>query len=242
MTQSVFRTKKSAQTFETVLQAAMELFRDKGFHGTTMRDLSRASGLGLGALYYYFDSKEALVLRFYEFNSRQTLEAFRTLPDLSNNLPDNVARFLNLKLAHLTPYRDLLRVVLKEAVDPESPLCPLNAHSSAILADHLTLYRELIERSGTAKGREAQEWAQGLWIAQMAILTYWLHDRSPGYEATDRAVGILKTIVRLSNTIARVPGLGALRKQILGLVDNLFQTRVAITKAGSRGDDQETQA
>lgn len=238
MTQSVFRTKKSAQTFETVLQAATELFREKGFHGTTMRDLSRASGLGLGALYYYFDSKEALVLRFYESSSRQTLEAFRALPDLSNNLPDNVARFLHLKLAHLTPYRDLLRVVLKEAVDPKSPLCPLNTVSSTILADNLMLYRDLIEQSGTAKGQEAQEWAQGLWLAQMVIFMYWLHDRSPGFEGTNRAVGILKTVVRLSNTIARVPGLGALRKQVLGLVDTLFHTEVPKTKV----DEEEKKA
>src|SRR5438046_10736615 len=117
MTQTTFRTKKSARTFETVLQAATELFRSKGFYATTMRDLSRACGLGLGALYYYFDSKEALVLRFYELHSRQTLEAFRALPDLPSGLPDAVARFLQLKLLHLMPYRDLIRVVLKEAVD-----------------------------------------------------------------------------------------------------------------------------
>ena len=222
MTQTTFRTKKSAQTFETILQAATELFRTKGFHGTTMRDLSRASGLGLGALYYYFDSKEALVLRFYELNSRQTLEAFRALPDVPDALADAVARFLRLKLEDLTPYRDLIRVVVKEAMDPESPLCPLNPTSAGVLADNLALYRELIERSKTAKGEEAQEWAQGLWMAQMAILTYWLHDRSAGYEATERAIEILKTAVRLSRTIAQVPGLGALRKRILGLVANLF--------------------
>lgn len=231
MTQPTFRTKKSAQTFEMVLQTAMELFRTKGFHGTTMRDLSRASGLGLGALYYYFDSKEALVLRFYEFNSRKTLETFRALPDLPKKLPEVVALFLRQKLADLTPYRDLIRVVVKEAVDPDSPLCPLNPASAVVLADNLALYRELVEQTGAAKGAEAQEWAQGLWIAQMGILTYWLHDRSPNFEATGRAIEILKTAVRLSNTIARVPGLGALRKQILGLVANLFPGGEAHVKA-----------
>ncbi|HLK60402.1 MAG TPA: TetR family transcriptional regulator [Chthonomonadaceae bacterium] len=234
MIQTTFRTKKSAQTFETVLQAATELFRSKGFHGTTMRDLSRASGLGLGALYYYFDSKEALVLRFYELNSRQTLEAYRALPDLPENLADTVARFLRLKLEDLTPYRDLIRIVMKEAIDPESPLCPLNPTSAAVLADNLALYRELVERSRTAKGQEAQEWAQGLWMVQMAILTYWLHDRSPEFEATQRAIEILKTAVRLSHVVARVPGLGALRRQILALVANLFPAYAPPSDSGNQ--------
>ena len=227
MTKTVFRTKKSAQTFENVLKAATDLFRLKGFHGTTMRDISRASGLGLGALYYYFDSKEALLLRFYEVNSSGTIAEFRALPDVSNNLPDNAARFLRLKLTNLAPYRDLMRVVVKEAVDPESPLCPLNPASSDILAANLSLVRELVEVSGTAKGQEAQELAQGLWLAEMGVITYWLHDRSPNFEATDRAIEILRAAVRLSNTIARVPGLGTLRKQILSLVANLFQSQSA---------------
>lgn len=236
MTKSEFRTKKSAQTFETVLATATELFRNKGFSATTMRDISRASGLGLGALYYYFDSKEALVLRFYETNSSRTIAEFRATPDVPVSLPDAVARFIRMKIEHLTPYRDLMRVVVKEAVDPDSPLCPLNAGSAGVLAANLAVIRERVEVSGTAKGKEAQELAQGLWLAHMGILTYWLHDRSADFEATERAIEILARAVRLSNTIVRVPGLGALRKQVLALISNLFRAPESNPRSTSEVD------
>src|SRR5207237_6123401 len=44
-----------------VLGHATEVFRDKGYEGASMRDLSRASGMSLAGLYHYFGSKERLL-------------------------------------------------------------------------------------------------------------------------------------------------------------------------------------
>ena len=51
----------SEQTRRQVLDTALALFRKRGFEQTTMRDVAEAAGLSLGAAYYYFKSKEALV-------------------------------------------------------------------------------------------------------------------------------------------------------------------------------------
>ena len=59
-------TKKSEETRIRILEAALLLFRKRGFEKTTMRDIARESGVALGAAYYYFDSKDALVMAFYE--------------------------------------------------------------------------------------------------------------------------------------------------------------------------------
>ena len=222
MTPRTFLTKKSAKTFETILETATRLFRTKGYPGTTMRDLARESGLGLGALYYYFQSKEELVMRFYENSSTQTIAAFRARTDPPNNLPDALTELIHLKLEHFLPYRDLLRVVMKVAVDPDSPLCPLHPASASILKENIQLFQELVEQTNTAKGQEALEMARGLWMGQMGILTYWLHDRSPNYEATYRAIQILASAVRLSTIMGRIPGFGTLRRQMLAIISNLF--------------------
>jgi AcrR family transcriptional regulator len=44
-----------------ILRHATEVFCEKGYEGASMRDLSRASGMSLAGLYYYFESKEKLL-------------------------------------------------------------------------------------------------------------------------------------------------------------------------------------
>src|SRR5258708_39352922 len=44
-----------------ILAHATEVFCKKGYEGASMRDLSRASGMSLAGLYYYFQSKERLL-------------------------------------------------------------------------------------------------------------------------------------------------------------------------------------
>ncbi len=44
-----------------ILEHATEVFDEKGYEGASMRDLSRASGISLSGLYYYFESKEELL-------------------------------------------------------------------------------------------------------------------------------------------------------------------------------------
>ena len=44
-----------------ILTHATEVFCKKGYEGASMRDLSRASGMSLAGLYYYFESKERLL-------------------------------------------------------------------------------------------------------------------------------------------------------------------------------------
>jgi len=59
-------TEKAEQTRKLIFQSALQLFREKGFDATTMRDIASLSGLALGAAYYYFPSKEAIVQAYYE--------------------------------------------------------------------------------------------------------------------------------------------------------------------------------
>jgi TetR/AcrR family transcriptional regulator, cholesterol catabolism regulator len=44
-----------------IIKHATEVFYEKGYEGASMRDLSRATGMSLAGLYYYFESKERLL-------------------------------------------------------------------------------------------------------------------------------------------------------------------------------------
>jgi TetR/AcrR family transcriptional regulator, cholesterol catabolism regulator len=50
-----------------IIRAAVGLFVEKGFHKTTTREIARASGIGIGTLYEYIQSKEDVLYLVCDF-------------------------------------------------------------------------------------------------------------------------------------------------------------------------------
>jgi AcrR family transcriptional regulator len=57
-----------------ILDHATEVFCEKGYEGASMRDLSRATGMSLSGLYYYFESKERLLFLIQKHTFTTILE------------------------------------------------------------------------------------------------------------------------------------------------------------------------
>src|SRR5919199_6106758 len=49
------------QKLEFILRTSARIFAEKGYHQTTMRDISRETGVSLSGLYHYCKSKEELL-------------------------------------------------------------------------------------------------------------------------------------------------------------------------------------
>ena len=69
---------------EDILRASLHLFAEKGFHGTSMRDIAREADITEGLIYHYFASKRDLFRAIIEEHS--FLPLLRTLPDLAEQL------------------------------------------------------------------------------------------------------------------------------------------------------------
>jgi TetR/AcrR family transcriptional regulator, transcriptional repressor for nem operon len=66
------------QVRDRIVSAAVRVFSDKGYHGSTVADVVRASGLSVGAIYTYFPSKEALFLQSCDLLAGRGLEELAT--------------------------------------------------------------------------------------------------------------------------------------------------------------------
>lgn len=64
-----------AEKREAILAAALELFAERGFHGTAVPLVAEKAKVGAGTIYRYFESKEALVNAVYQHEKRQMLDA-----------------------------------------------------------------------------------------------------------------------------------------------------------------------
>lgn len=105
---------------EEILQTSLHLFAEKGFHGTSMRDIARTANITEGLIYHYFASKRDLfraIIEEYSF-----LPLLRSLPALAEQLD---LRALLIVLARgffdvLRQNRELTRLLLQEVqVFPE---------------------------------------------------------------------------------------------------------------------------
>src|SRR5689334_23958173 len=63
---SLRATGASPQRAEEVYAAALRLFREKGYHATSMQDIAAAVGLYKGSLYHYIGGKEDLLVQVFE--------------------------------------------------------------------------------------------------------------------------------------------------------------------------------
>ena len=96
-----------------IVRAAARLFREKGFEGTTVRDIAGAVGMRSGSPFYHFASKVEMLLAVMEEGLRQGLETTRAV--LARELPPR-ERLLALVEAHLRtihgPGSDFIPVLL----------------------------------------------------------------------------------------------------------------------------------
>ena len=91
-----------------ILEAAMQVYSNKGYHAATIADVAEAAGLGKGTLYLYFKNKEAIATsmvdrhfkdmedRFFQEKMPETLVAFGKRLSQSMNIPDEHAKFIRV--------------------------------------------------------------------------------------------------------------------------------------------------
>ena len=102
-------------------RTATRLFRERGFHATSMQDLAEALGMNRGSLYHYIDSKDDLLWAIVDGGFR-TLEE-RVLPLLDGDGPgtERLAAAVEAHLSVAAEHRDELTLLQMErrALPPE---------------------------------------------------------------------------------------------------------------------------
>jgi AcrR family transcriptional regulator len=70
---------KYDQKLVHVLKTSAAIFAEKSYHSTSIRDISRATGMSLSGLYYYFKSKEELLFLIQDYCFSTVIDDCRKL-------------------------------------------------------------------------------------------------------------------------------------------------------------------
>lgn len=81
---------KAERTTAYIIEVVAPVFNKQGYIGTSMSDLTEATGLTKGAIYGNFENKEALALSAYEYNSKCLLAKIDKVLDTEGNALDKV--------------------------------------------------------------------------------------------------------------------------------------------------------
>ncbi len=83
-----------------MMQAAVQVFADKGFYAATVRDIVKAADVAIGTFYFYFPDKESLFVHLYEETADFLLQAIdqavRSRSDLAQQLSRGIQAYLNI--------------------------------------------------------------------------------------------------------------------------------------------------
>ncbi len=108
-------TGRDSDRAEQVFQAALRLFREKGYHATSMQDIAEAVGLYKGSLYHYIDGKEDLLIHAFERGMGSLLgEIEDVLRDTRLDPATQLRRAIAAHVAAVAENLDALTVYLHE--------------------------------------------------------------------------------------------------------------------------------
>ena len=210
---------KSEETRRRILDAALELFHDKGFESATMRDIAVRAGVATGAAYYYFASKDAIVLAFYRQAAEEMGPRLEEVLAGTTDVRKRLAGILDVKLRYFESSRRLL-AALAAHVDPAHPLSPFSEATRQIRERDIELFGRAIAGSrlripddlGTSLPRL-------FWMYQMGIILYWIHDASSGQSRTrillEKSLQLAVRLVQISG----LPLMRPLRRQVIELFE-----------------------
>jgi AcrR family transcriptional regulator len=203
-----------------VLEVALGLFRKRGFDKTTMREIAAESGMSLGAAYYYFPSKEAIVLEYYEQRRSEQEVLARKAYAETTDLRSRLGAAFHATLDVLRADRRLMGALFRSVGDPSDPVSVLGKGTKNLRTRSIDVLGEALDGQGLPDDVRALA-APALWALQMGMLLYVLYDRSAGQTRTrtlvDRSLDLVVPLLQLAATPMAQP----LRRQLMDVLSEL---------------------
>lgn len=189
-----------------ILKAADRLLRHYGPTKTTIADVAKEAGVGVGSVYLEFPSKEAIVEELSRTRYRAVLDAMTAAARAEEPCCDRVAKVFDARLAAFyglldegTHACDLVRCTTGPTSNTPKgpPAAAVKAAADAFFAEELALITDLL-RSGSAAGETCADDPEGAARAVLAAYTSFSVPAifSRDREAVRRDIALVHKLVR----------------------------------------------
>jgi AcrR family transcriptional regulator len=144
-------TKRRPQTTAALLDAAHDVFAERGFHGSSIGEICDRAGLTTGAFYSNYASKDALFFALFDRHSQRLVQRFGEIVSDALNAEDPLASLLEL-LAELNDHDPSWYLISTEytlhAIRNPDTAKVLAEHDKQLRDELTELLRLLLKKSG----------------------------------------------------------------------------------------------
>jgi len=136
------RQRDKEQTIQDVLTAATHLFSRKGLHGTSIRDIEKASGVSKGLIMHHFETKGNLYAAVQD-NLNQTYIAWMAAQrETSRGLLTAIETGIKGSLSYLKTNKEFRRIVLWSYLEGHERTTELDKRFTASLIESMRVGQE----------------------------------------------------------------------------------------------------
>ena len=216
------KTRRGETSRAAILSAALDLFQERGYEATTMRGIAGRAGVSLGSSYHYFPSKEHLVLEFYRHTHELHVAAIAPLLAREKDLNTRLRGTVRAVVITCEPFHAVAGSIFSTVANPSSPLNPFGGAARPLREEVVALYAEVVKGSDARVPADVAEMLPlTLWLYQMAILYFWIFDRSPGRLRTLEVIDETTELIVKLLSLANLPVMRGSRKRVLGLMKSI---------------------
>jgi AcrR family transcriptional regulator len=216
------QTAKSEETRQRILAAALRVFRERSFDAATMREIAAAADVAVGAAYYYFDSKDAIVMAFYQQAQDEMAPALDAILSRSRTLEQRMRGIIGQKFEYFAPYRALVGT-LSAHIDPAHPLSPFSKATAQIRERDIAFFDRAVADSSVRLPPAILPYVPRLlWLYQMGLMLFWVYDRSPRQERTHLLFDKTLSMMLLVFKLAGLPFLRPLHRTAAELLKAIY--------------------
>lgn len=164
------------QKLEFILRNAARIFAEKGYHSTTMRDISRETGVSLAGLYYYCRSKEELLYLIQDNCFGHVLERLEQRLSETGGGIEKLRLVIENHLSFFAANMAEMKVLSHEADSLEGEM---RAHVSGKKQQYTRLVRRILsEAQAEQEGQEDARQKVDLTVATYALfgMMNWIYN------------------------------------------------------------------
>ncbi len=152
-----------------ILAHATEVFCKKGYEGASMRDLSRASGMSLAGLYYYFESKERLLYLIQKHTFTTIVQRLKARLEGMNNAEERIRIFILNHLDYFLANQAAMKVLSHEAEMLK------NGFASEVAAIKREYYRICVGLLDALKGERGLQFSTRIAVLSLFGMMNWIY-------------------------------------------------------------------